>query len=135
MGDIVDALRKEGHIRDRPYAAVARLIEDMRRAHGSSKLGSVMLTERVQGSVRPLFWPQGGGDLDAFHRMDAVLSRLDRHEREVMAYMIRARELPRGSLSERGRQLSGYEHGRSARAYMTGRICALLDSIAEGYPV
>ena len=134
MGDIIEGLRKERHIRDRAFAATVRLLEDMRQAHGTSGGIVPVIAERVQSSVRPLLWPPGGGDQDAFQRMQSVLNRLRGHEREVMAYMIRARELPRGSLSERGRQLSGYEHSRSARAYMTGRICALLDSIAEAYP-
>jgi hypothetical protein len=66
--------------------------------------------------------------------MDRVVGNLRTHERETMAYLIRCRELSRGTLAERGRQTSGYTHGRAARAFMTGRIVALLDSIAEVYP-
>lgn len=134
MGEIIEGLRKEGHIRDSLYVPAARLLDDMRRAHGSSRLGSVMLMERVQGSVQPRCWPAGGGDPDAFARMNVVLCQLMGHERRTMAYMIRAREVPRGSLADQGRWLSGYEHSRAARAYMTGRICSLLESIAEVYP-
>jgi len=136
MGDVLEQLHREGHISDKLYVVAARLLEDMRRAHGTSGgIVTLELSERVQSSTRPRWRPPGGGDPDAFSRMDSVLGRLHAHERETMAYMIKARELPRGRLADRGRQVSGFEHSRSASAYMTGRICSLLESIAELYPV
>jgi hypothetical protein len=63
--------------------------------------------------------------------MDRLLSKLRGHERELLGYLIVKRELPRGSLADRGRVKSGFEHNRSARAFTTGQIVSLLDSVVE----
>lgn len=134
IGDIIDSMYKEGHVRDELYVICLRLLDDMRRTHGTSGGIVLELGERVQTSVRERTAPPGGGDPDAFDRMERALSKLRAHEREMMAYLIRTRELPPGGLAHVGQQSSGYKHARSARAYMTGRIVALLESIAEVYP-
>ena len=132
MGDVVAILRREGHLSDMQYAAAARLLRAMRRAHGSS--GGIVgeLQERVQTSIRERIAPPGGGDPDAFALVDRVLSKLRRHERELLGHLIVMRELPRGgSLADRGRARSGFEHTRSARACTTGQIVSLLDTVVE----
>lgn len=133
VGDVVEELRKEGHISDRQYVAVCRLLEDMRRAHGTSAGIVPEYGERVQTSVRPRGRPPGGGDPDAFNRMDRLLGSLREHERRMLGYLIVKKELPRGSLADYGRQASGYKHNRAARAFATGKIRSLLESIEELY--
>lgn len=136
LGDVLVELRKEGHISDQQYALACCLLRDMRKAHGNSNgIVASFMQERVQTSTRNRDRPPGGGDPDAFRRMDAVLHGLRRHERDVLAYLICRRELPRGSLSELGRGRSAYKTQKTMRAAAVGRIGALLDSIAEVYAV
>jgi len=131
FGDVVLELRREGHVSDAQYGAAARLLRAMRSIHGTS--GGIVpeIQERVQTSIRQCLYPPGGGDPDAFAFMDRLLSRLRGHERELLGYLIVRRELPRGSLADRGRVKSAYEHNRSARAFTTGQIVSLLDSVVE----
>ncbi len=129
--DVVDELRKEGHVTDRQYVAVRRFLDDMRKAHGSSGGIVPQYGERVQSSLRERMAPPGGGDPDAFVRMNRVLTGLREHERQLLGYLIVKRELPRGSLTDRGRMTSGYSNGKTARAFTTGQIRALFESIAE----
>jgi hypothetical protein len=131
--DVLMELHKEGHISDVQYVTACRLVQDMQRAHGSSA-GIVSQTqERVQTSLRSRTAPPGGGDPDAFARMDRLLSQLRGHERDVLAFLILKRELPRGSLSDLGRLLSRYQTNKTTRAAAVGRIGALLDSVVELY--
>jgi hypothetical protein len=133
MADVVEELRKEGHVSDAHYVASCRLLEDMRRAHGSSDgiVGNVC--ERVQTSRRVRLGPPGGGDQDAFDRMMRMLDALSQHERKLLGFLIVQRELPRGSLSDLGRMTSGYQTNKTTRAFAVGRISSLLASIHERY--
>ena len=131
--DVLNELHKEGHITATQYAAASRFVMDLQRSHGTSD-GIVSQTqERVQTSLRERLAPPGGGDVDAFARMDKLLSQLRRHERLILEFLILRRELPRGSLCDLGRQLSRYQTNKTTRAAAVGRIGALLDSVVELY--
>jgi hypothetical protein len=107
-------------------------LAELRGAHGTSA-GLVSETaERVDAGVRQRLCPPGGpsGTLPA---LDARLNRLRSHERRLMAYLIRHRELVRGGLSDFGRTHSGYKTARTTRAFAVGQIAALLDTLAEEY--
>jgi len=131
--DVLAELHKEGHITDRQYGTACRFVADMQASHGTSD-GIVSQTqERVQTSHRARTRPPGGGDPDAFARMDRLLCQLRSHERGVLEFLILRRELPRGSLCDLGRQLSRYQTNKTTRAAAVGRIGALLDSVVELY--
>jgi hypothetical protein len=61
------------------------------------------------------------------------LNRLHPHERQLMAHLVKTRELTRGSLSDFGRTRSAYQTQKTARAYAVARVSALLDTLAEQY--
>lgn len=133
MGDVVEELHREGHVPDDHCLAVYRLLEDMRRAHGSSDGIVGQVCERVQTCTRERLAPPGGGDLDAFNRMTRLLDALSVHERRLLNFLVVQRELARGSLSDLGRMSSGYQTNKTTRAFAVGRISSLLASIHESY--
>lgn len=131
MGDVLDGLKKEGHITDGQYVAGCWLLQQMQQAHGSSGGLVPQVGERVDCSNVQRLFPPGGGNLDSFMRMENAMRRLRNHERELLNFLIVRKELNRGSLADWGRGRSAYEHGRSARAFTTGQICAALSSLEE----
>ena len=133
MGDVVDELHREGHVSDAHYVASCRLLEDMRRSHGTSDGIVGQVCERVQSSRRERLAPPGGGDPDAFARMTRLLDGLAGHERRLLNFLIVQRELARGSLSDLGRMSSGYKTNKTTRAFAVGRVMSLLASIHEVY--
>lgn len=131
MEEVIDVLRREGHVPDRLYVSALHLLGDMRNALGSSAGLVGQLGVRVDSSRRG-----GHGAFRhsaAFERMRRILDGLRPHERELMRWLVTCRELERGTLVDRGRLTSGYEHARTARAYATGQIVSLLATIADGY--
>jgi hypothetical protein len=133
MGDVMEELHKEGHIRSAHYVAVCKLLDDMRRSHGTSAGIVSMPSERVDTSIRDRLAPPGGGDQDAFARMSKALERLRSHERELLAFLVLQRELARGALSDYGRQWSSYKTNKTTRAVAVGKVSSLAASIAEAY--
>lgn len=131
MGDVLEGLKKERHITDRQYVVGMCLLEDMRKAHGTSGGLIPQIGERVDTTLRARLFPPGGGDPDSFARMQRLLAGLRQHERELLGFLIVRAELPRGSLADWGRGRSAYAHGRSARAFTTGQISSALSSLAE----
>jgi hypothetical protein len=133
MGDVVEELHKEGHVSDAHYVTACRFLHDLRRSHGTSDGIVGQLCERVQTSTRERLAPPGGGDFDAYERVRRVLDGLFGHERRLIGFLVVQKELARGSLSDFGRQMSGYKTNKTTRAYAVGRINGLLASIAELY--
>lgn len=131
MGDVLEGLKKEGHITGRQYVAGLWLLDEMRKSHGTSAGLIPQLGERVDTSRMARLFPPGGGDPDSFARMEIFLDGLRQHERELLGFLIVHKERTRGSLADWGRGRSAYEHGRSARAFTTGQISAALSSLAE----
>ncbi len=134
MGDMISDLHGEGHISARQLRAALAFLNDLHAWHGSSE-GLVMgdMQDRVQLCRGARLWPPGGSSSASLAALDARLNRLRGHERRLMASLVKCRELARGSLSDLGRQLSGYKTARTTRAVMVGRIGALLDTLADEY--
>ena len=130
MGDIIDALKEEGHLSRRQHQAGVLLLRDLRAYHGQSDGLVGQTAEKVDSGSRARLWPPGGPCIVA---LDARLNRLRPHERRLMAWLIRQRELPRGMLRDLGRDVSGYTDRIPARAVAVGRIGALLDTLADDY--
>lgn len=130
MGDVLEALHAEGHLSPRQHRAFALFLCSLQAQHGTSEGIVMQLAERVQSSSKGRLRPPGGrpGHIAG---LDALLHRLRPHERRLLAFMIRHRELPRGSLRDFGRQVSGYTDRIPARAVAIGRIGALLDTLAD----
>ncbi len=131
MGDVFEDLRTEKHISARQYQAAMLFLGDLGAAHGRSGglVGST--TEKVQTGARERIWPPGGPR--GIVALDQRLNRLRRHERRLMEFLIKHRELARGTLSDWGRVNSGYRTAKTARAVAVGRIGALLDTLADEY--
>jgi hypothetical protein len=130
-GDIISELRKEGHISDWAFVTFHRFLHDLRCCHGTSDGIVGQLAERVQTSTRSRLAPPGGGDPDAYARVRRVLDRMLDHERQLFGYLVKQRELARGSLSDFGKQTSGYRTNKTSRAYSVGRISGLVATVAE----
>jgi hypothetical protein len=132
MADVFEDLRAEGHLTGRQHQAVIRFLAELQTHHGRSDGIVGQIAERVQTSVRARLWPPGGpsGNLGS---LDARLNRLRGHERRLMAYLIKHRELTRGSLRDFGRVHSAYTKRETARAYAVGRIAALAETLADEY--
>ena len=130
LGEIIDDLRREGHLTDDLYAAGGRLVHDMTRCHGSSSAWGVgAYGERIG---------RGDGvsrraDFDAFQRMAAVLARLREHERTLLAFCILSRELERGKLADWGRKASSYKTRQQCKAFAVGQIRSMLETVADAY--
>jgi hypothetical protein len=136
FGEALVELQREGHINSRQLLAGVLFYRDMQKAHGTSQ-GIVMALTR--GSVDCTFnpatvaLPGGGGDPDAFRRMDHCLHKLKEHERAILAWLVKRKEHKRGSFSDLGRTFSNYRTLRTTKAVAIGRIGALLDTIGEVY--
>lgn len=132
MGDLLEDLQQERHLSERQWLAATLFLRDLQGVHGHSGGLVGELRDKVDVSVRPRLWPPGGpsGDLGA---LDARLNRLRGHERRLMEFLIRHRELARGSLKDFGRMHSAYTKRETARAYAIGRIAALLETLADEY--
>jgi len=133
IGDVIEELHREGHIKDSHYVAVCRLLADMRTHHGDS--GGIVseVQERVQTCIRERLCPPGGGDPDAFARMSRALNLLRPHERELLNFLVVKKELGRGALSDWGRLRSAYRTNKTTRAAAVGQVTCLAASIAEVY--
>ena len=133
FGDILEDLKREGHIRDELYIAGFRLIHDMTRCHGHSGglIGSY--DDNPKGGRHERLPAVHVPDMDAFSRMDRVLGGLRGHERELLSYCVKSRDLARGGISDWGRQRSKYSTAKTQRAWTVGQIRSLLESIFELY--
>jgi len=127
----VHELYREGHIPEEHYVSAQRFLQDVRKFHGHSH-GVVQYGERVQSSYKDRL-PVLGGRPDAFRRMQKMLDGLYAHDRGLFNYLVRQKELARGSLSDLGRMWSGYTTNKTTRAYMTGRVASLVASMHESY--
>jgi hypothetical protein len=107
---------------------------DLTAWYGGSE-GLVMgdINDRVQLSRGARMWPPGGSYSAALSTFDARLNRLRRHERRLVGWLIKHRELARGTLADFGRTTSAYKTRRDQRAVSVGRIGALLDTLADEY--
>lgn len=133
FADVLEDLKREGHISADMYVAGARLMIDMTRCHGRSS-GLVSGYDDNPRKGRPDLLPSDTPeDVDAFSRMNTVLCALRSHERELLSFCVLSRDLPRGGLSEWGRQRSRYATAKTQRAMAVGQIVALLGSIFEIY--
>lgn len=133
LPDVLKDLKREGHISDSLYVAGCRLAHDMTRCHGRSGGLVSRYCDQVDGGVSEGLPPQHATDFDAFQRMDSVLGHLRGHEREILAFCVLSRELQRGSLSDWGRQRSKYQSAKTAKAFATGQIRSMLQSLEELY--
>lgn len=131
MSDVLDDLKKEGHISDRQYLAGLMLLKYLQDNHGSSDGLIGQIQERVQSSTRERLSPPGGGNPDSFEKLVWVFRSLHEHERRFFEFMVRHRELPRGSLSDWGRLHSGFKTNKTSRAATVGVVVSFLNSVAE----
>jgi hypothetical protein len=131
FGDVIEELWKEGHIPQEHYMSARRFLHDMRRFHGHSH-GVVQYGERVQSSYTDRL-PALGGSSEAFRRVQKLLDGLYAHDRGLFNYLVRKKELARGSLSDLGRMWSGYKTNKTTRAYMAGRVASLIATMHENY--
>jgi hypothetical protein len=131
MGDVFADLRQEKHLTARQYQAGLWLLAELQARHGASAGLVGEVAEKVDTCVRARLWPPGGPSGIAI--LDARLRRLRGHERRLMEFLIRSRELPRGRLADFGRTHSAYTKRETARAVAVGRISAFLDSLADEY--
>jgi hypothetical protein len=131
MGDVLDTLKEDGHLSERRYRAGMLFLADLQAAHGSSDGLVGQASEKVDSGARERLRPPGGPS--GIAELDGRLNRLRRHERRLMEWLIRHRELNRGSLADLGRMDSGYATVKTGRAYAAGRIASLLDTLAEEY--
>jgi hypothetical protein len=72
--------------------------------------------------------PPGGPSIT---KLDECLNRLRPHERELLKHLVTIREKPGAGLASYGRARSAYSTGRTARAFVVGRISALLESVCD----
>jgi len=133
LPDVLNDLKREGHIDDRLYIAGSRLVIDMTRCHGHSGSLVSKYGDQVQGGGSEYLPSRFKTDFEAFRRMDAVLNGLKEHERHTLRECVTAKEAQRGQLSDIGRRRSGYTTAKTARAFAVGQIKALLESVAEMY--
>jgi hypothetical protein len=131
LTDILTDLRREGHISDALMVSACRLVHDMTRMHGSSA-GVSSYSERLDSGVAPSK-RSCRSDPDAFARMDRALGLLRRHERQLLATCILAKENHRGTLTDWGRQHSQYKTPKTQKAMATGAMRSLLGTIHEIY--
>jgi hypothetical protein len=130
LPDVIDDLHAEGHLTQRQHQAALLFLRELQASCGRSA-GLVMdISERVDTSRRPASRPPGGPSVA---HLDQRLNRLHGHERQLMAHLVRSRELARGKLSDYGRTRSAYATQKTARAFAVGRVSALLDSLADTY--
>ena len=134
MADIIDGLHRDRHIPDRLLMAAGRLLWDMTRCHGSSAGLVMRMGDYVEagGATDGGLPARFGADLDAFLRMERTLSRMRRHERELLAFLIRSNDRKMGGgLAEWGGRVSSYGTPKTARAAATGQVRAMLETVAE----
>lgn len=133
MGEVIQALFKEGHLTPRQCAAGVAFLTDLQWGGGSSS-GMVLDLDRTKGSGRQPLYPPGGYESERHLRCREVLTRLRGHERDMLKFLVTHREKARGTLADWGRQRSAYTTAKTARARAVGEVAALLESIAELYP-
>lgn len=133
MGDVFADMRTEGHLSERQHLAGMLFLRDLQGQHGHSSGIVGEMRDKVDVSVRPRLWPPGGPSGSGLAPLDARLNRLRGHERRLMGWLIKHRELARGTLSDFGRLHSGYQTAKTQRAVAVGRIGALLDTLADEY--
>lgn len=131
MGDVISDLHNEGHISPRQFRAVVCFLSDWQAYHGHSGGLVGQLAEKVQTAPREPLWPPGGPV--GIVEFDRRLNRLRPHERTLLRFLVTHREKARGTLSDLGRQISGYKTAKTTRAVVVGRVGALCDSLAEIY--
>jgi hypothetical protein len=131
MSDVISDLHTEGHLTPRQFRAAVAFLGDLRGVHGRSAGLVGEMAEKVDSGCRTRLGPSGGPS--GIFALDQRLNRLRGHERRLMEYLIKHRELARGSLSDFGRLHSGYKTARTTRAVAIGRIGALLDTLADEY--
>lgn len=132
LPDILHGLRRDGHIDDELYIIGNRLMNDMQRCHGSSA-GVSRYGDQIDAGASNLVPGRHRTDIDAFQRMDRVLTHLRRHERELLTFCVLSRELPHGGLADWGKAHSRYATSKTARAYTTGQVVAMLRTVGELY--
>lgn len=126
---IIDNLAAKDRLTDLQLAAACQFLSDLEAYHGSTGMGSGY-GERVDTSVT-------AGKLSrwtsAHIRCQAVLDRLFWSQRELLNWLILARDKQRGDLVSLGRRISGYEDRTAASAAAVTAIRLLLNCIAEIY--
>lgn len=129
MSDVVAGLMM--HLTARQRHAVGLFLRDLQAHHGRSDGLVGEMSPKVQTGVRERLRPPGGplGIVE----LDERLNRLRPHERRLMGWLIKHRELVRGTLADLGRSHSGYKARRDQVAVSVGRIGALADTLADEY--
>lgn len=128
MGDVLEDVRE--HLTDRQWRAGLLFLRELQKHHGQSAGLVSSISEKIDLSHKARLRPPGGPSIAA---LDARMHRLRPHERTLMAYLIKQRELVRGGLADFGRQHSGYAQVKTQRAYVTGLIAAMLSTLADEY--
>ena len=130
FGDIVEGLEREGHLSPRQQKAAAAFLHDLRGSHGWSGGLVSFISERVDTGRQDRLRPPGGASIAD---LDMRLKRLHPHERTLLANLVKAGEASQDALSRYGRSRSGFTAQKTARAFSTGRISGLLESLADAY--
>ena len=121
LARIIDSMKREGHQTREQHDAAQLLLAYMAVSQGNSRGLVGSLGDRVDDKR------YGAGHPIAFDaQMGALLERLHQHERAML------RDLAIGqTLEGYSARRCGYQPNRTLRAFGTGRLSALLDSVAE----
>jgi hypothetical protein len=130
MADLIQDLAAEKHLSPRQIRAASMFLRELQAHHGSSGGLVTNITEKIDVGRQARLRPPGGPSIAA---LDARLNKLHQHERVLLAALVRHGEKGRATLSDYGRQRSGYSTGRTARAFSVGRVSGLLETLADTY--
>lgn len=117
-------------------SALAGLLYDIAACWGASGALAPLNLGGAFSNNNGLKEGQPGFSADAMLRVDVVLRKLSDWERNLLAWLIRAREKREASLTGLGRELYSVTDtdDKVARHVATVRIQALTDSVSQHYP-
>jgi hypothetical protein len=130
MADLIQDLAAEKHLSPRQLRAAGMFLRELQAHHGHSA-GLVMhLSEKIDAGRQARLRPPGGASIAA---LDSRLGKLHQHERVLLAALVRHGEKGKATLSDYGKARSNYQTQRTSKAFATGRVSALLETLADTY--
>lgn len=128
LPDILDDISE--HLQPRTRRAAALFVAAVQSSHGSSAalVTGDLSNTRVDISRTARGAPPGG---QSTMLMEKLLKGLRRHERALIHALVTSPERGVVSLSAYGKSRSSYDSQRTARAFATGRLVGLLETLSE----